>query len=177
MIIKIILLWESVKTMKIRHYIKKKATLKRVLMFAATILLTIVGSTVGEKYNKPITPINYTQQLTQQRLVINNDVRRASNMKHISLDGAKKMTVGATAYCGDTITSTGVRPIEGTCIAVDPKVIPYGTKVYIPAFNRVFIAQDCGSAIKGNRIDIFMNDYNRCMQWGYRDIEIYILKD
>ena len=86
------------------------------------------------------------------------------------------LKVGATAYCGDTITSTGTRPVEGTTIAVDPKVIPYGTKVYIPEFNRVFIAEDCGSAIKGNRIDIFMNSYSRCMDWGYRNITIYILK-
>ena len=163
--------------MKVKHYVIKKSTLKRISMFAATILLTIIGSTVGEKYNKPLTTVNYTQQFTQQRLVINNDVRRASSMKHISLDGAKKMTVGATAYTGDTITSTGVRPIEGTTIAVDPKVIKYGTRVYIPAFNRIFIASDTGSAIRGNRIDIFMNDYDRCMEWGYRTIEIYILKD
>ena len=86
------------------------------------------------------------------------------------------LKVGATAYCGDTITSTGKRPVEGTTIAVDPKVIPYGTRVYIPEFNKVFIAEDCGRAIKGNRIDIFMNDYDRCMEWGFRTITIYILK-
>ena len=87
------------------------------------------------------------------------------------------MQVGATAYCGDTITSTGVKPVEGVTIAVDPKVIPYGTKVYIPEFDKVFIAQDCGSAIKGNRIDIFMNSYDDCINWGYKDITIIILNN
>lgn len=89
----------------------------------------------------------------------------------------RTMKVGATAYCGDTITSTGTTPVEGTTIAVDPKVIPYGTKVYIPEFKRTFIAEDCGSAIKGNRIDIFMNSYDACMNWGFRTITIYILED
>ncbi len=107
-------------------------------------------------------------------------IKKKHVVKHASkfnLDNAIKMQVGATAYCGDTITSTGVKPVEGTTIAVDPKIIPYGTKVYIPQFNKVFIAQDCGSAIKGNRIDIFMNDYDQAMEWGYKTITIYILNE
>ncbi len=42
------------------------------------------------------------------------------------------MTVQASAYCESGITSTGQKPTWGT-IAVDPRVIPYGTKIYIPA--------------------------------------------
>ena len=57
------------------------------------------------------------------------------------------MKVVATAYAGDTITATGTKPKWGT-IAVDPRVIPYGTKVYIPQFNMTFVAEDCGGAIK-----------------------------
>ena len=84
------------------------------------------------------------------------------------------MTVVATAYTGDTITSTGTTPKWGT-IAVDPTVIPYGTKVYIPQFDKVFIAEDCGGAIKGNKIDIFMNDSDSVNNWGRRTIDIQIL--
>ena len=72
-----------------------------------------------------------------------------------------KLDVEATAYTGDTITSTGTTPKWGT-IAVDPKVIPYGTKVYIPEFGKTFIANDTGGAIKGNKIDIFMNNRKEC---------------
>ena len=86
------------------------------------------------------------------------------------------MQVGATAYANDPITSTGTKPQVGRTIAVDPTVIPYGTKVYIPQFDKVFIAEDCGSAIKGNRIDIYMENDEICEQWGYRDITIYILE-
>ena len=86
----------------------------------------------------------------------------------------KHMSVVATAYTGDSITSTGKKPKWGP-IAVDPKVIPYGTKVYIPQFNKTFIAEDCGGAIKGNKIDIFMNDESSVYNWGRKTIDIYIV--
>lgn len=86
------------------------------------------------------------------------------------------MTVSATAYAGDGITSTGTTPKVGRTIAVDPNVIPYGTKVYIPSLGRTYIAEDCGGAIKGNKIDIFMSSESQCNSWGVRNIEIQILK-
>ena len=88
----------------------------------------------------------------------------------------KTMTVSATAYAGDGITSTGSIPKVGRTIAVDPSVIPYGTKVYIPALGGVYTAEDCGGAIKGNKIDIFMGSESECNAWGVRSIEIQILK-
>ena len=87
----------------------------------------------------------------------------------------KKITVSATAYSGDGITATGTVPRWGT-IAVDPTIIPYGTKVYIPQFNEYFIAEDCGGGIKGNKIDIFMNSESQCDNWGKRSIDIYIVE-
>ncbi|MEG2789599.1 MAG: 3D domain-containing protein [Romboutsia sp.] len=86
----------------------------------------------------------------------------------------KHMKVVATAYTGDSITSTGTKPRWGT-IAVDPSVIPYGTKVYIPQFGQTFIAEDCGGAIKGNKIDIFMNAEDTVRNWGRKTIDIYIV--
>lgn len=87
----------------------------------------------------------------------------------------KKMIVSATAYSGDGITATGTVPKWGT-IAVDPTIIPYGTKVYIPQFNKYFVAEDCGGGIKGNKIDIFMNSESQCNSWGKRTIDIYIVE-
>ena len=85
------------------------------------------------------------------------------------------MTVYATAYSGDNITSLGYKPKWGV-IAVDPKVIPYGSIVYIQRFDKTFIALDCGGGIKGNRIDIFMNSEKECIHWGVRKIEIQIFQ-
>lgn len=102
---------------------------------------------------------------SSQKLSISNS---NSNVK------GDKMIVSATAYSGDSITATGTRPRWGT-IAVDPRIIPYGTKVYIPKFNMTFVAEDCGGGIKGNRIDIFMNSSSACYNWGVRSIDIYIV--
>ena len=86
----------------------------------------------------------------------------------------RTVNVVATAYTGYSTTSTGQKPVWGT-IAVDPKIIPYGTKVYTPQFGRTFIANNTGGAIKGNKIDIFMNTKKECYNWGRRTIEIQIL--
>ena len=87
----------------------------------------------------------------------------------------EEMTVSATAYSGDGITSTMIKPKWGI-IAVDPRVIPYGSIVYIPYFDKYFIAEDCGGGIKGKKIDIFMDSEAKCRQWGVRKIKIKIVK-
>lgn len=97
----------------------------------------------------------------------------ASRSETSRMNGYKYMKVVSTAYASGTITSTGTAPRWGI-IAVDPRVIPYGSKVYIPKFNMTFTAEDCGGAIKGNKIDIFMSSENQCNNWGRRTIDIYI---
>lgn len=67
-----------------------------------------------------------------------------------------------------SLTSTGVIAQEGKTIAVDPSVIPYGSKVLING--NEYIAEDCGGAIKGNKIDIFVESPK---QQKYQ-VEIYI---
>ena len=107
----------------------------------------------------------------------NNNTSKSSNNKQSndqSSTNGQNMKVVATAYAGHGITSTGTTPKWGT-IAVDPSVIPYGTKVYIPQFDKTFIAEDTGSAIKGNKIDIYMNDEGSANNWGRKTIDIYIV--
>ncbi len=102
---------------------------------------------------------------------------RVSDLKQSSSkqSDSRTMSVVATAYAGDSITSMGTVPKWGT-IAVDPSVIPYGSKVYIPEFGMSFIAEDCGGAIKGNRIDIFMNSESQAQNWGRQSIEINVAR-
>ena len=75
--------------------------------------------------------------------------------------------------CGRT--ATGIWPYEGV-VAVDPRVIPLGSKVWIDGLGH-FLAADTGSAIHGNRIDVFVTDYSRARQWGvqYLSAEAYSL--
>lgn len=88
----------------------------------------------------------------------------------------KKMTVKATAYCGSQKTAIGTWAKVKHTIAVDPKVIKYGSKIYIPELNFIGVAEDCGSAIKSNKIDIFMGSYKEAMSWGIKTITIYVLE-
>lgn len=80
-----------------------------------------------------------------------------------------------TAYCGEkyphicndgdaTKTATGIKPTANRTIAVDPSVIPYGTKVYING--QEYIAEDCGGGIRGNRIDIFFDSHKDALDFG-----------
>ncbi|WAW15490.1 3D domain-containing protein [Peptostreptococcus equinus] len=86
----------------------------------------------------------------------------------------KTYTSNATAYAGDGTTASGQAPRWGT-IAVDPSVIPLGSRVYIPYFNKVFIANDTGGVIKGTKIDIFMNSEAQANDFGRRNLEIVVL--
>lgn len=118
-----------------------------------------------------------TQKTVQNNSVVSNATtsnKESSNDSSSASLSGRTMTVNASAYSGHSITSTGTVPKWGT-IAVDPSVIPYGTKVYIPMFDKVFIAEDCGGAIKGNKIDIFMNSSDETSSFGRRNIEIKIL--
>ena len=64
--------------------------------------------------------------------------------------------------------------MEGDTIAVDPTIIPYGTRVIING--HIFTASDCGGAIKGNHIDVFVNDHNRGNNLGVYFTNVYLLK-
>ena len=118
----------------------------------------------------------YANEVNNTRIEISNKDSKVINIKRgFDKMNGREMKVRATAYANDYITSTGKKPRPYHTLAVDPKVIPYGTRVYIPEFNKVFIAEDCGGAIKGNRIDIYMNNEYECRQWGVRNITIIIL--
>lgn len=80
----------------------------------------------------------------------------------------------ATAYTwtGNT-TATGTWPKVGT-IAVDPDIIPLGTKVYVAGYGFA-VAEDTGGAINDFIIDLYMDTENQCISWGRRQVTVYIL--
>lgn len=70
--------------------------------------------------------------------------------------------------------ASGKELIAGYSIAVDPKVLPYGTKVVING--KTYEAMDCGGAIKGNRIDIYCNSHSETYEIGVKYSEVFILR-
>lgn len=98
----------------------------------------------------------------------------------------KTATIRATAYTHtdagcDLITSTGSTVHWGT-VAVDPRYIPYGTRMFIVASDGSYVygiaeAEDCGGDIKGDRMDLYMPTYAQCIEFGRRVCTIYFLGD
>lgn len=92
---------------------------------------------------------------------------------------ARKLTMEATAYttqdpgCG-LYTARGNRLRKGL-VAVDPRVIPLGTRLYIPGYGYA-VADDTGGAIKGHKIDLAYESRSEALQFGRRMIEVYILE-
>ena len=86
-----------------------------------------------------------------------------------------EMEMLVTAYCpceeccgkDDGITATGTQATEGRTIAVDPEVIPYGAEVLIRG--EKYIAEDCGEAINGRRIDIYFDSHAEAKAYGVKE--------
>lgn len=97
------------------------------------------------------------------------------------------MTFKASAYCACSaccgkstgITASGMKARYGT-VAVDPRVIPLGTRLYIEAADGSFvygecIAADTGGAIKGNKVDLFFPSHSEALNFGRRTVNVYII--
>ncbi len=94
----------------------------------------------------------------------------------------KIITGKATAYCTGTTCSTGVRAMPGR-VAVDPREIPYGTKMYIVSSDGKWhygyaTASDTGGFIYNSStvVDVYMRSYEDCINFGRRNVDIYILE-
>ncbi|EJR90219.1 cell wall-binding protein EntB [Bacillus cereus] len=113
---------------------------------------------------------------------------RAKEASKNNIQSAKReLTVVATAYTADpsengtyggrVLTAMGHDLTENPnmrIIAVDPKVIPLGSKVWVEGYGEA-IAGDTGSAIKGNRIDVLMGSKSKAMNWGRQTVKVKIL--
>ncbi|HGO9408093.1 TPA: cell wall-binding protein EntB [Bacillus cereus] len=107
--------------------------------------------------------------------------------KNNAQSAKRELTVVATAYTADpsengtyggrVLTAMGhdltANP-NMRIIAVDPKVIPLGSKVWVEGYGEA-IAGDTGSAIKGNRIDVLMGSKSKAMNWGRQTVKVKIL--
>lgn len=142
------------------------------------------GAEVKKMENK--TDINEKIK-TDRYDAINNDERDIPKKRKVSSPDSKKIngysykkklrgsTTAYTARSGAR-TSTGRKATFGV-VAVNPKIIPYGTKLYIPGYGTAIAGDTGGALMKGTAlVDVFYPTYKQCCQWGRRNLDIYILK-
>lgn len=131
---------------------------------------TQVNDTIAEAPTFKVTTGEYT---------VHNDVEKEE------VEVVEKPTLTTfkvTAYCPcmkccgktDGITATGTVATAGRTIAVDPTVIPYGSQVILNGI--AYTAEDCGGAIKGNKIDMFFDTHQEALEWGVQYIEGVVIK-
>ena len=135
--------------------------------------------------------LNSSKIINMARDGISNAESRINELNKPSVDNSadiatgtignvvKTLTMESTAYYGHGTTALGLKPVRNpnglSTIAVDPNVIPLGTKVYVSGYG-LAIAADTGGAIKGNIIDVFLNSYEECYSWGRRQVTVQILE-
>lgn len=148
-----------------------------------------VGTKVAQA---PVASRGVESQAVQQAVKSTQAVQTSSSAPVASLESAKSIVMNASAYDlsyastgknpGDKyygITASGTKARPGV-VAVDPKVIPLGTKLYIESMDGTgsygyASAEDKGGAIKGNRIDLFYANRADALQFGRRQVKVYIL--
>jgi uncharacterized protein YabE (DUF348 family) len=147
------------------------------------------GKEVARNLIKDFIAVAPIDSIVELGTVLNHKTARGDVVRY-----KKVLNMRATAYTAsfkDTgkhpdhpefgITYTGIRARKGI-IAVDPKVIPLGTRVYVEVAGSTpdygyAVAADIGGAIKGNLIDLYMDDQKTVDRWGVKKVKVYILAD
>lgn len=119
---------------------------------------------------------SYEVKRPKKRVIIRNSKPvggESFDLNKFNISQALRVEATAYTYTGNK-TATGVAAREGL-IAVDPKVIAMGSKVYVEGYGYA-LAADTGGDIRGNRIDVFFSTFRQCVDWGRRKVHIYVLK-
>lgn len=143
----------------------------------------------GEYYSEELLDSEVTEPVTEIVAVgtitvaeDNDDAENSENESTASnqvapngMSYSKVITCKATAYHEPegSLTKSGTLSRVGA-IAVDPSVIPLGTKLYVEGYGYC-VAEDTGGLIKGNRIDVYFNSEDECITWGVKNVTVYIL--
>lgn len=149
--------------------------MKPVKVVIITLILILLGTLFV--LNSKIKTFKETKQIQTPTLICLEKEGEKETMEYL---GKFKLTgyCPCEKCCGeyaDGITATGTIAEEGRTIAVDPNVIPLGSKVLIDG--HIYIAEDTGSAINENRIDIFKSHHEDCFGSdcnGYHDVYLIL---
>ena len=151
----------------------KHNTMTTMILAFVCVGLVILSIVQNIQYNKMLK--QQTRTYTEMMIEAQPDIQDFPNRKlgRFTLSWYSPKELGKTSP-SQLRTSTGTTPKEGRTIAVDPKLIPYGSIVYIQDYG-YFIAEDCGGDIKQNRIDIFTASHENAIQQGKKVAQVWIL--
>lgn len=158
-----------------------------------TAEITYLG---GQEAGRQVLSETVTRQPVAEIIAVGTGSAPAASEKPVIADGRITLptgevltyirtdTVRATAYTHtdrgcDTVTATGTRVHRGTA-AVDPRFIPYGTRMFIVSSDGSYVygiaaAEDCGGDIKGDRMDLYLPTHAQCTAFGRRVCTVYFL--
>lgn len=154
-----------------------KISLFAFILFLASIGIGMCNFNENSIYGTVIDSNPPPQPKVVKRDLLENRQKRNVNKYQqapANTSNVRELKVRVSSYCLGGMTSRGVQTRVGV-IAVDPNIIPYGSKIYVPGYGWG-TALDTGGAIKGNTIDIWMPTYGQCMQWGVRYLTIKVVK-
>jgi 3D (Asp-Asp-Asp) domain-containing protein len=153
----------------------------RILGFIMTLLLALAIVYSGLRPTEPTDPYEPVpgayDGLTTEEIEQLEAEREASRLidEEVSRGAERVMMMEATAYTWTgQRTKSGTWPAVGTA-AVDPEVIPLGTKLYIEGYGPA-VALDTGGLVKGNIIDVYLPTEDECWQWGRRQVEVRVME-
>ena len=166
---------EKVKTIQEVHVDNFDITGNNALTTAAEFVNTTrdISETPKETAIEPIKSIEGAENLTYNENIEKQNLNAEEGFSYSAV-----MAMEATAYLpgdgdGAGITAMGILATYGV-VAVDPSIIPLGSRVYIPGYGEA-IAADTGGAIYGYRIDLCMESYAEAMDFGRRVVTVYLL--
>lgn len=170
------------------------------LMFVVLFLVNVVGckgncENVGYATNLKLSDNIIQVTTTKAYDIIKSNLNKTKIVKKKKVVKKKKKNkmkylgvFKVYAYCAcqkccgknaHGVTSTGTKVKEGRTIAVDPKVIPLGSTVYIKYKGKThkYIAEDTGGGwIQGFKIDKYMKSHSACNKWGIKNCKVYVVK-
>lgn len=145
------------------------------IMIAICSIVTIAAQ--AHKYhNEQTQTINNLIEENKELVIKNEELSiQCMNARNTEIrEYIGKFTL--TYYCISGTTASGNPTIENITVAVDPNVIPLHTPLYIDGLG-VRIAHDTGGVIKGNKIDVYVKDYDTAIQNGVtRDVDVWMIR-
>ena len=160
---------------------KPVAELQRLLR-ASDVYSSTVDGIYGDGTKQAVRAFQKQKGLTADGIAGSATFSKLNQKASLASSPVKTVTVTSTAYTADCTGCSGITRMginlkkypDGKVIAVDPNVIPLGSTVQVEGYGKA-TAVDTGGAIKGNRIDVFIEKESDALEWGRKQVTVKVL--